>query len=247
MGGQPGQAGHVVTLKDVQAGGPAAIGLIYPGQGGQFEIRQVCWDPSCSAPAPAGAVPNMVSIQFSLSSPNPTDLNITPGPMLTVKFLNASQQVTWEGIEPSTRSDSPYSIIPGINLGATPDGRYVFTGSAVNQPFATISISNLDNPNAISGTATLQDFSGNAIAKANIPAIAPGGAAGYLLIGRSPGDTLGLFSSDTVLPASPDGLFHGMLLISMNGLTPAGQCIVLSQEYNGNSMVNLPVFHSPIP
>jgi hypothetical protein len=77
--------------------------------------------------------------------------------------------------------------------------------------------------------------------------IPPDGAAGYLLIGRTPGDPLGLFPSTTALPASADGLFHGTLELGTTGQTASGACIVLVQEYNGYSMVNLPVFHSAVP
>jgi len=128
-----------------------------------------------------------------------------------------------------------------------PEGRYVFTGSAVNQPFTTLSISNLSNPNPLSGTIKLMDFDGSTIAATPLPSIPAGGAAGYLLVGRSPDDTLGLFPSSLVLPAGKDGVFHGMLEISVSGLVPTGQNIILATEYNGNSMVNLPVFHSQIP
>jgi hypothetical protein len=33
----------------------------------------------------------------------------------------------------------------------------------------------------------------------------------------------------------------------MTGLSAAGFNIVAAQEYNGNAMLNLPVFHSPVP
>jgi len=67
------------------------------------------------------------------------------------------------------------------------------------------------------------------------------------VVGRFAGDTLGLFPSTSVLPAGSDGLFHGNLVISMTGLNAAGMNIILSQEFNGNSLLNLFVFHSPIP
>src|SRR5439155_17103212 len=125
------------------------------------------------------------------------------------------------------RANAPYSIIPGVNLGADPAARYVTTGTAVNLPFDVVSISNLNNPNSISGTATIKDERGNIIATAQIAAIPPGGAAGYLVIGRNPGDPLGLFPSSLVLPAGLDGVFHGILEIGMTGLTANGRCIVL--------------------
>jgi len=188
----------------------------------------------------------MFSIQFSQSSPNSTDLSLTPSPMLTIQFLSGNR-VTFEETESATQSNSPYSFIPGINLGATPEGRYVYTGAAVNQPFDAISVSNLNNPYPISGTLTIQDVNAKTIATAPVPAISPGGAAGYLVIGRSPGDSLGLLPSSTVLPAGSDGIFHGTLLVSMQGLTPGGACIVLAQEYNGDTMLNLPVLLSSAP
>ena len=212
----------------------------------QFEVRQVCWDPTCTSAAPAGAVPNMFSMQFILSSPNPTDLTLTPTPQVTLQYLNGGQ-VTFEEREGAVRSNSLFSIIPGIKLGATPGGRYVFTGGAVTQPFDAISVSNLNNSASIIGTLTIQDLEGNSIASAPIPAIPPGGAAGYLVIGRWPGDTLGLFPSSTALPADFDGIFHGNLVVGMNGQTPSGICIIRAQEYNGNTMLNLPVYHSPVP
>jgi hypothetical protein len=239
-----GQPGQVLTLSDMVAGGPADIGQLPPGQVLQASITEVCWDPTCTAPAPPGAVPNMFSVQFIESSPNSADIN--PNDIQgTVRLLNGSQ-VNFETTEPAMHTDSPFSIVPGISLGATPDTRYVFNSSAVTMPFDAISISNLDNSGSINGTVDIQDLNGNVIATANIPPIAPNGAAGFLLVGQNPGDTLGLFPSSTVFPAGPDGIFHGTLVIHLNGLVVNGQCIVLAQEYNGNSMVNLPVYHSPI-
>ena len=240
-----GQPGQILTLFDMIAGGPADIGQLPPGQVMQASITQVCWDPTCTAAAPPGAVPNMFSLQFVESSPNSADIN--PNDIQgTVRLLNGTQ-VTFETTEPAMHTDSPVSLVPGISLGATPDTRYVFNGSAVTMPFDALSISNLDNSAPISGAIDIQDLNGNVIATATVPPIAPSGAAGFLIIGQSPGDTLGLFPSSTVLPPSPDGIFHGTLIIRLNGLVPTGQCIVLAQEYNGNSMVNLPVYHSPIP
>ena len=209
-------------------------------------VKEVCWDPTCTAPAPQGAVPNMFSAQILASSPNPADLMITPNPRLTLQFLNGSQ-VNWEGAENTQRANSPVSIIPGINLGATPDARYTYTGTAVNLPFAVLSVTNLNSPGPITGTVSLQDLKHNTIVKATLPGIPPQGAAGFLVIGRTPGDPLGLFPSNTVLPAGNDGIFHGNLVIQMTGLTQNGFNIVRAQEYNGNSMMNLQVIHSPIP
>jgi hypothetical protein len=90
-GNQPGNPGSaILTLADIVAGGPNSIGLVDPGQETQFLITQVCWDPTCTSAAPAGAVPNMFSVQFSASSPISSDISLTPNPMLTVQFLNGS-------------------------------------------------------------------------------------------------------------------------------------------------------------
>ncbi len=247
MFGQPGVSGTViVTLSDIIAGAPYAIGPISPGQLTQAELLKVCWDPTCTAAAPAGAVPNMMSLQLVALTPNSSDIAITPNPAIVTQFLNGTQ-VTFEAQVPAQRADSLYTIFPGINLGATPAVRYVYNGAAVTSPFDAISISNLNNTNPITGTATLQDVNGNTVATAPIPSIAPGGAAGYLVIGRTPGDSLGLFPSTTVLPAGTDGVFHGSLIIGMNGQIATGQCIILGQEYNGNAMLNLTAVHSSLP
>jgi hypothetical protein len=235
--GQPGSFG-VTTLAN--AGGVTVM----PGQQQQFLITQVCWDPTCTSAAPAGAVPNMFSIQVNATSPNPADITLTPNPQLTVQFLSGTQ-VTFEASESAQRSNSLFSYVPNINLGATPAGRYVFTGAAVTLPYDTLTLTNI-NTAPIAGTATLQDANGNNIASAPIPAIPPNGAAGYLVIGRTPGDPLGLFPSSTVLPAGPDGIFHGILIVSMTGQTANGQLIIIAQEFNGNSMLSLPVFHGAI-
>ena len=233
----------IVTLADIAEDN---IGDVFPGRAEQFSVTQVCWDPTCTAAAPANALlPNMFSMQIVLSSPNPADINPNFVQLL-VRFLNGSQ-VTFETQEAAVQANAPYSLIPGINLGATPATRYVMTGTAVNLPYDVISVSNLNNPGPISGTLTIKDLKGNTIVAAPIPAIPPGGAAGYLVIGRTPDDPLGLLPSSTVLPAGSDGIFHGILEVGMNGLIPNGRTIVLAQEFNGNTMLNLPVFRSGVP
>ena len=245
--GTPGQSdSQVVTLADITTGAPGDINEIFPGQGYTAAATQVCWDPTCTSPAPSGAVPNMFSLEFVISSPNTLDINFNDI-QGTVQFLNGSGQVTFETTESSVIAMSGYTIIPGVNIGATPATRYVMNGAAFTAPFDAVSITNLNSPNPISGTLTLQDFNGNTIVSAPIPAIPPGGAAGYLVVGRTPGDSLGLLPSSTVLPAGSDGVFHGILMIQMNGLVPGEHGGILAQEYNGNAMVNLPIFHSPIP
>lgn len=236
----------IVTLADITTGTPGDLGPLAPGKGENFTVTQVCWDPTCTSPAPPGAIPNMFSIEFLIASPTASDIN--PFDVQgTVQFLNGSGQVTFETTESSVHGNSPYVIVPGISVGATPEVRYVMNGAAFTAPFDAFSISNLDNTGPVSGTVMLQDFDGNTIASAPLPSIPPGAAVGYLVMGRTPDDTLGLLPSSTVLPAGSDGIFHGVLVIQTNGVTPTSQVTVLAQEYNGNAMVNLPIFHSPRP
>ena len=245
-GNEIGQSDSVIlTLADIVAGTNEAIGPIPPRGLLQFQITQVCWDPTCTAAAPAGAVPNMFSMTLTLSSPNTADIN-SNDVQLTARFLDANGHVTSQEQEPALRTNSPVSIIPGISLGATPQTRYVLNGSAYVYPHDVLSISNFANPNSISGMATLLDTAGHTVATATIPAIPSNGAAGYLVVGRFAGDPLGLFPSSSVLPAGTDGLFHGSLALSVTGLTATGMNIVLSQEFNGNSLLNLFVFHTPV-
>ena len=99
-------------------------------------------------------MPNMLSAQILISAPNTTDVN-TNYMQLTVRFLTSDGRVNLETQETALRSNSAYSIIPGINLGATPAGRYTFTGAAVDLPYSGISISNINNTNSVTGVATL--------------------------------------------------------------------------------------------
>jgi hypothetical protein len=228
--GEPGKFG-VVTLSSA---GPTTVN---PGQAMQFLITQVCFDPTCTAAAPAGAVANMISAQLVMLSPNSSDLDVTPNPQLTIQFLNGSP-VTFEETSNARPSGPPVSYLPGINMGATPAGRYVTTGTAVNLPFDEFSVTNIGNTGPITGSVTIQDNNGNTVATAQIPAIPIAGAAGFLVIGRTPGDPLGLFPSSTVLPAGADGIFHGILVVTMTGRN-----VVTAQELFGNAMLNLLVFH----
>jgi hypothetical protein len=228
--GQPGKFG-VVTLSS------ANPTVVNPGQAWQFLITQVCFDPTCTAGAPAGAVGNMFSAQLVMLSPNSSDLDVTPNPQLTIQFLNGSQ-VTFEETSNARPGGPPVSYLPGINLGATPAGRYVYTGTAVNLPFDEFSVTNIGNNGPITGSVTIQDNNGNTVATAQIPAIPIAGAAGFLVIGRTAGDPLGLFPSSTVLPAGADGIFHGILIVTMSGRN-----VVTAQELYGNAMLNLLIFH----
>jgi hypothetical protein len=217
---------------------PNADQTVFPGNAKQILVTQVCFDQTCTAAAPAGAVGNMFSLQLLMLSPNPSDLDATPNPLLTIQFLNGNQ-VTFE--ETSNARGIPgrnISLIPGISMGATPTGRYVQNGSAYILPWDEFSVTNESTTGPITGSVTIQDNNGNPIVTAPIQPIPAGGALGRVVIGRTPGDPLGLFDYTTVLPAGPDGIFHGILVVTMDGPN-----IVTAQELYGNAFLNLLVFH----
>jgi hypothetical protein len=226
----PGQPGVNVLTAD-----NSVPTLLLPGQMFQILATQVCWDPSCKAPAPAGAVPNMVSVQESLSSTTPSDINLA-SVQLTAQFVSGNQ-VTFQQMEASQQPGPNVSYIPGVNIGSTPAGRYVYNGSAVTQPYVVLSVTNASS-SPISGTVTLVDKKGNFVATAGLPTIPVNGAAGYLVVGQNQNDPLGLLNAGIVLPAGSDSIFHGTLIVNMSGPN-----ITLSQEFNGNSMLNLQVVH----
>jgi hypothetical protein len=227
--GQPGST--VVTLSN------ATPNVVSPGQAVQFLITQVCFDPTCAAAPPPGAVANMFSAQLLMLSPNSSDLDITPNPLLTIQFLNGTQVTVEEIANARATPGRNVSYIPGISLGATPAGR-VQNGTFWVQPVDEFSVTNESTTGPITGSVTIQDNNGNSVVTAPIPAIPPGGAAGFLVIGRTPGDSLGLLPSSTVLPAGSDGIFHGTLVVNMSGPN-----IVTAQELYGNAFLNLLIFH----
>jgi hypothetical protein len=209
--------------------------VLSPGGYEAIRVAQVCWDSACTAPAPSGPVAIMFSAQFLISAPNPADVAAAVT-TLTIQFLNGNQ-VTFEETETAQLPGPNVSYIPGISIGGTPAARYVYNGAAVTAPFDAISITNQSNA-PITGTVTLVNADGSVVGPVNIPAIPVNGAAGYLVIGRTPGDALGLFPSSTVLPMLNDGNLHGTMIVNMSGPN-----IVLAQEYNGNAMLNLLVSH----
>jgi len=136
----------------------------------------------------------MAILQFGRNSLRPSRLLGGAGRRVETRENDNMQvilergHVTSQEQEPALHTNSPVSIIPGINLGATAATRYVLNGSAYVYPFDVLSISNFSNPSSISGTATLVDGDGNTVARAPIPAIPPNGAAGFLVMGRFAGD-----------------------------------------------------------
>lgn len=198
----PGQLpGMLITV----ANAPPLV--VHPGGIELDRVAEVCWDSTCAAPAPAGAVPNTFSAQFLISSPNSADV-AAAATQLTIQFLSGSQ-ITFEETENAQLPGPDVSYIPGVSIGSTPSSRYIYSGAAVTAPFDAISITN-QSASPITGTVTLLASDGtSAVGPVNIPAIPVNGAAGYLVVGITPGDPRGLFPSSTVLPSLDDGNFHG--------------------------------------
>jgi hypothetical protein len=184
----------------------------------------------------------MFSAQLQVLAASAADLNILVPSLLTVRFLNADGSVSFEEQEQAygITAGVTEAVVDSVAEAAMPDNRYVYSGTAVTLPFMVFSITNPSATVSLSGTAYLFDAGGGIAAQATIPAIPPGGAVGYLLIGRSPGDTLGLFPSSTVFPLSSTdstGTYHGAFAVELNN--PG---IFLAQQFNGFAMLNLVVF-----
>lgn len=218
--------------------------LLLPGQGFIIQATQICFDPTCTSPPPAGAVSNMFSLQYEVLGASAADMAKLFTPLLTVRFLGTSNGVTYVTDEEQELGvvGTPTKMnfgVASVNEAATPLNRYVYNSSGqLTLPFDAFSVTNPSTTQSITGTVTLYDYNNNMVAQATIPAIPPLGAIGDLLFGRTPGDVLGLFPSSTVLPgADASGVFHGVLLATFSG--PA---IFLAQEYNGNAMLNLVIF-----
>lgn len=97
------------------------------------------------------------SAQLLLLSPNPSDLDVTPNPRLTIQFLNGTQVTVEETSNARATPGLNASYIPGISLGATPAGRYVSNGTGgYTQPFDEFSVTNESTTTAITGSVTIQ-------------------------------------------------------------------------------------------
>src|SRR5262249_30013410 len=123
LAGPPGQPGAygVLTLANIGSQ------TVNPGQEFQVMFTNVCCDPTCTTAAPSNASPpNTFSMEILISSPNSTDIGVTPQPQFTAQFLNSNNQVNTETVQNAQRTNSQFSYIPGINLAATPATRYFF-------------------------------------------------------------------------------------------------------------------------
>jgi hypothetical protein len=211
------------------------------GQGAALVITQVCFNAACTAAAPTGAVANMFSMQFQMLSSNAADLAKIPLPFLNVRFLDAtSGVVNYEEQEVAVEDVSLLSAyaVDQMDEASMPGSRYTYTGTAVNLPFVAVSITNPSATQTLTGTLNVLNYANTVVATAPIAAIPPLGAAGYLLIGRTPSDALGLLSSSTVLPTllSGSNVLHGAMSVTFNS-----SAIFLAQEFDGNAMLNLVV------
>jgi len=81
--------------------------VLNPGGYDVIRVAQVCWDSTCTAPAPSGPVANMFSAQLLISAPNPADVTAAVT-TLTIQFLNGNQ-VTFEEAE---TPNSPGRMFP---------------------------------------------------------------------------------------------------------------------------------------
>jgi hypothetical protein len=72
-------------------------------------------------------------------------------------------------------------------------------------------------------------------------------AAGARVDGLIAGSELPSLDWDGIWDARTARVSGGWSAKIVNGQTPSGMCIILAQEYNGNTMLNLPVYHSPVP
>lgn len=210
-----------------------------PGAGGQITVLQTCFDATCIAGPPAAFagpyLPNMFSVLMTVTGASGGDLDLTPLPLLTIQFLDATGSVTFQEQEQAV-DVTAIKTTSGATLdeGATPAGRYLYTGAAVDLPFTSFSVTNPSTTASVTASIAISDASGNLIKTVALPSLPPLGAAGYLLIGRTASDALGLLPSSTVLPAGSDGIFHGTYSV----VNSSGPVIFLSQQFYGDSMLN---------
>jgi hypothetical protein len=209
------------------------------GAGGQITVLKTCFDATCTLPPPAAFTGpylfNMFSVMMTITGASGADLDLTPLPLLTIQFLDSNGLVTFQEQEQAV-DVTAIKTTSGATLdeGATPAGRYLYTGAAVNLPFTSFSVTNPSTTASVTASIAISDATGNVVKTVPLPALPPLSAAGYLLIGRDPADLIGLLPSSTVLPAGADGIFHGTYSV----VNSSGPVIFLSQQFYGDSMLN---------
>jgi len=213
---------------------------LQPGNVTQAVVTETCFNASCNVTPPAGLVSNMFSMQLTILAASGADLDATPLPLLTIQFLNSTGAVSYQEQEQALDIAAiGSSARASVNEGASAQGRYYAPNGAYLQPYTAFSVTNPSSTSTLTASIVLYDFTGFPLATVPLPPIPPLGAVGYLLIGRSPGDPLGVLPFDTLLNSGADGIFHGVY-----GITQAnGPVVFLSQEYYGNSMLNAYIVH----
>jgi hypothetical protein len=225
------------TASTYSSGTVPAVTL-QPGTESLFMVSQTCFNAGCTASAAAGAVPNMFSMQLTVTANTGADLDITPLPLLTIQFITGGKVTLQEQEQALDVTAIPSSGRTSLNEGAADADRYVSVGGAFTEPYTAFSVTNPSSTATLTSSIVLSDFSGNQLATIPLPALAPQAAVAYLLVGRSAGDSLGLLPYSTLLPAGADGAFHGVY-----GVQASGPVVFLSQEFYGNSMLNAYIVH----
>jgi hypothetical protein len=212
---------------------------LQPGNVTQAVVTETCFNASCNVTPPAGLVSNMFSLQLTILAASGADLDATPLPLLTIQFLNSTGAVNYQEQEQGLdASGIASSARTSVNEGASAQGRYYAPNGAFVQPFTAFSVTNPSATSTLNASIVLYDFAGDLLATVPLPTLAPLAAVGYLLVGQSPGDPLGLIPFDTLLPSGADSIFHGVYGVQANG-----PVVFLSQEYYGNSMLNAYIVH----
>jgi hypothetical protein len=238
-----GYFGVATTVNGVSTGSLTATTFtpvsVAPGLGGQVTISQTCFDANCVNAPPATFtgpfLSNMFSMVMTMTAASGADLDVTPLPLLTVQFLDANGLVTFQEQEQAVDVGSVRATSAAtFSEGAAAASRYVYTGNAVDLPFTAFSVSNPSATTSVRASIAVNYANGNPVTTVALPSIPPLGAVGYLLMGRTPGDPLGLLPANVNFTAGADGIFHGTYGV----VGASGPVIFLSQEFYGSSMLN---------
>jgi len=170
-----------------------------------------------------------VSVRVRASSVPALDAQLVG--QLTYLYSPAGAVPTWQTSIPLWR-DSELSAEWFTTFTASPTQETRSAPGAVFNAFAIFNAS--DQAQTIS--VTISDQSGNQIGTATTPIMPARGTAGFLLIGRVPGDALGLWPATLSLPSNSDGLFHGFL--DFKGAA-GGNIVAMVNRYIGNSLSNM--------
>jgi len=221
--------------------------VVQPGALSQVLVTQTCFDVTCTSNPPAAftgpSVPNMFSMQLTITANSGADLDVTPLPLLTIQFLNNGQVGFQEQEQAIDVTAIGNSARASVNEGAADFGRYFSSGGALIEPYTSFSVTNPSSTASLTVTVNLYDFSGDLLASIPLPALPTLAAAGYLLVGRNATDTLGLLPYDTLLPSADGETFHGVYGVVGTSSGAPAPVVFLSQEFYGTSMLNAYIIH----